>query len=95
MGKIYTEQTDLTIQLETGKDLTGITNVSIAWRNPQNEEGLFSATVLDPLKGIISYSIAEPLQKAGLWIVWAKIIDGQGLISIGEASQFNVLKKGN
>lgn len=50
MGDIYDDQTDLTIRLETQKPLEGITNVKVAYRDPQNETGEFSAVVSDAVK---------------------------------------------
>ena len=94
MGKIYDVQTDLTLKLETGKNLTGISNVKICYRNPINEVGEFPAVVVDETKGIISHALTAPLVKSGEWKLWAKIVDGQGLISIGEPTTMNVNKTG-
>jgi hypothetical protein len=93
MGDIYDDQTDLTIRLETEKPLAGITDVKIAYRNPQNEKGEFSAVVVDAVKGIISHAITAPL-KAGEWILWAKVTNTQGLVSIGKPTVINVIKTG-
>ena len=95
MGKIYDAQTDLTLKLETGKNLAGISNVKIAYRDPQNTTGEFNAVVLDETKGIISHALTAPLGKAGEWKLWAKIIDDQGLVSIGEPTTIEVNKTGN
>ena len=94
MGKIYDVQTDLTLKLETGKDLTGISDVKICYRNPNNEVGEFTAVVVDYAKGIISYALTAPLAKSGEWKLWAKIVDAQGLTSIGEPTTMNVNKIG-
>lgn len=99
MGKIYVGQTDLTIKAETGKDLTGITAgvYQIKYRNPEGIIGYFNATVADASKGIIQYSIQEAtdLSVSGDWTFWAKIIDDQGLISIGEPFFILVYKQGS
>ena len=94
MGKIYDAQTDLTLKLETGKNLTGISNVKICYRNPINEVGEFTAVVVDETKGIIAHALTAPLTKSGEWKLWAKIIDEQGLVSIGEPAIMNVNKTG-
>lgn len=95
MGKIYEAQTDLTLRLETGKNLAGISNVKIGYRNPNNEVGEFNAVVLDANKGIISHALTAPLAKVGEWKLWAKIVDTQGLVSIGEPTVINVTRTGN
>ena len=94
MGKIYDAQTDLTLKLETGKNLTGISNVKICYRNPINEVGEFAAVVTDETKGIIAHALTAPLAKSGEWKIWAKIVDEQGLVSIGEPAIMNVNKTG-
>ena len=94
MGKIYDAQTDLTLKLETGKNLTGISNVKICYRNPINEVGEFAAVVVDETKGIIAHALTAPLAKSGEWKIWAKIVDEQGLTSIGEPTTMNVNKIG-
>lgn len=93
MGDIYDNQTDLTIRLETQKPLSGITDVKIAYSDPDNETGEFVAIVTDAAKGIISYAIQEPL-KAGEWVFWAKVINTQGLVSIGKPTVISVIKTG-
>jgi hypothetical protein len=96
MGKIYVGQSDLTIKLETGKDLTGIATAEIIYRNPAGITGNFTATISDVIKGIIEYSVTseKDLNIAGKWTFWAKTIDAQGLISIGEPSTYHVNKEG-
>jgi len=96
MGKIYSGQTDLTIKLQTNKDLTGVTSTKILYRKPNGVEGEFNATVIDIPKGIIQYvvSSATDFENVGRWTVWAKIVDAGGLVSIGEPSVFNVEKEG-
>ena len=97
MGKIYSGQTDLTIQLTTGKNLTGITNVSILYINPKLEKGSFNAVVVEPIKGIVQYAATSEndFKEIGEWILYAKIIDSNGLISIGEPSTIRIYKQGS
>lgn len=97
MGKIYVGQTDLTIKLNTKKNLTGITNVKILYKNPKLVSGEFNAVVEDALNGIIRYAVTSvnDINIAGKWTFWAKIVDAQGLISIGEPSMIEVNNEGN
>jgi hypothetical protein len=99
MGKIYVGQTDLTIKLETGKNLTDITTGSFAikYRKPNGVIASFDATATDLVKGIIQYSVQNEtdLDIPGDWTFWAKITDNQGLISIGEPFFVLVYKQGN
>jgi hypothetical protein len=95
MSKIYANQTDLTLKLETKKDLTNITSVKIAYKNPKGVLGEWTAAVDNAIDGIIKYSIVSELKYAGQWVIWAKTIDAQGLISIGESSSLQVYEQGN
>lgn len=97
MGKIYQGQTDLTIRLETGKNLGGDETVQIAYRKPNREIGVFSAEIIDPVKGIIEFKATsdQNLSDAGEWTFWAKITDSNNMISIGEPSNQVVYKIGN
>ena len=96
MGKIYSTQTDLTIVLNTGKNLSNISSALIEALTPQKFLRTFTAVVIDASKGIIQYAVTNEndFKEVGEWTVWAKIIDNSGLVSIGEASKFRVNKKG-
>jgi hypothetical protein len=93
MSKIYSTQTDLTITLNTGKNITGATSIKIAYKDPKGTLGEWTATIDDAIKGIIKYNIIAPLSFTGTWTIWAKITDSSGLISIGESSNFVVYKE--
>ena len=96
MGKIYVGQTDLTIKLETGKNLTVTDSAEIKYRTPAGVIGFFTAVIIDFAKGIISHSVTSEneLNVAGNWTFWAKITDHQGLISIGEPFTYRIDKEG-
>ena len=93
MSKIYDEQTDLTIKLDTGKNLTGST-AKIMYKKPDATVGEWVATIETPSNGIISYSIIEKLGMVGTWTIWAKVTNNS-LISIGDAVKFMVYKTGH
>lgn len=96
MGKIYIGQTDLSLYLETGKDLTGITNVKMIFKSPSGVEKIKDCVVTNVKKGIIKYVVvsAADIDEVGEWTIWAKIVDAQGLVSIGEPSKFDVYTEG-
>lgn len=94
MSKIYATQTDLTIRLTTGKDITGATSVKILYKNAKGVSGEWTASIENAPAGIIKYDIISPLLEAGKWILWAKVVDTQGLISVGEPSEMIVKNEG-
>jgi len=85
MAKIYLGQTDLTIYLNTGKDITGATSVKVMYKKPDETEGEFIGTIDNATQGIIKYVVtnANDLDQLGRWFFWAKIVNAQGKISIG------------
>lgn len=95
MAKIYVGQTDLTIQLVTGKDITNVQSVKIKYKNPLGVLGEFTASIVNASTGIIKYDIlsVNDINMHGTWILWAKIVDFQGLVSIGEATTMTVYKE--
>lgn len=97
MGKIYVGQSDLTIELTTGKDITGATSIKIGYKSPSGAIGEFDAVSKDNATGVIEavFTAQVNLNQSGTWRVWAKIINAGGLLSIGESSEFTVYQEGN
>lgn len=95
MAKIYVGQTDLTIQLTTGKDITNAQSVNIKYKNPLGVLGEFTASVVTASTGTIKYDVlsVNDINAHGTWTLWAKIVDFQGLISIGEPTTMTVYKE--
>lgn len=92
--KIYNSQNDLTIRLETAKDLTGST-AEIHYQKPSGVKGYFPAIITDETKGIIQYSLTDAsLNEIGEWKFWAKTTNPTGLKSIGESVVMNVSREG-
>lgn len=93
MSKIYANQTDLTLRLETGKDITGASSTKMCYRDPNGSLGEWVAEIEGTT--IVKYSIIAPLGIVGKWTNWVKVVDSQGKISVGEPSNFNVSKEGS
>lgn len=94
-GKVYVGQTDLTIQLETEKDLSGTTSAKVRYKGPGIQLGDLTATVLNPSKGIIQHVVnTNVFNEAGIWILWAVTTNAGGLVSIGEPVQMIVYAQG-
>lgn len=97
MNKIYVGQTDLTIELTTNKNITGATSTKVLYKKPDGVLGEFDAAIKDPVLGIIEFVVSNALEinLAGNWTIWAKIVDQQGLVSIGESSKFICYNQGD
>lgn len=95
MGKIYAGQ-DFKIKLTTGNDIIGAQSVKIKYKNPIGTFGEWTANVENALTGLINYDVLSANNTlVGTYVVWAKIVDSNGLILIGESSSFVVYKEGN
>ncbi len=78
---IFVSQTLLTLQLDTGIDITTSTVQKILYQKPTGVKGEFTATVADTTK--VSYNVqANDLDQAGTWIMQSFVtlggVDGYG-----------------
>ena len=101
MGKVYIEQTDLTISFECGKSLNVGDIALIEYISPQKEKGTFNGTITDAVKGIVVFNVNNTVSEfkalgAGTYTFWLKITDSiTGLVSIGEPTSLSIYSKGN
>ena len=94
MGKIYVNQTALTIELDTNEDITGSTCL-IKYRKPSGTEGSWSATITDATNGIIEYEVsADDIDEAGRWVFWAYVTFSNGTKLPGEAVIEEIYEEG-
>lgn len=98
MGKIYKGQTDLTINVKVGIDLTGFTSALLIFKSPKGVEKIANDTVVDDaVNGMLKLVINNTtfLNESGGWKCWAKCVNADGLISIGEPANFFLYEEGN
>lgn len=97
MGKIYKNQTELTIRLDTGVDLSAAATSKIKYKKPSGATGEWTATVYDVTNGIIQkiLSLTTDLDQAGAWTFWAYITFTDGYSAPGEPSILDVFEEGS
>jgi len=95
MGKVYKNQTALSIILTCGADITGAV-AKIAYKKPSGVEGMWAATIIDAANGIIQYDIqsADDIGESGIWTFWADITFNTGKWLPGEATRTVIYNKG-
>ena len=95
MGKIYKNQSALTIQLTAGIDITGAT-AKIKYRKPSGAEGEWPGDIIDATNGVIQYDVqnADDVDEAGLWILWSYAVFATGKIAPGEPFKMYVYREG-
>jgi len=96
MGKIYKNQTALTIRLTTHIDITGAT-AKIKYRKPSGVIGEWPGVIIDAANGTIQYLIqsADDIDEAGLWILWTHVVFATGEIAPGEPFKMYVYRAGS
>lgn len=98
MGKIYKGQTDLTIEVTVNFDLTDFTSSVLIFKNPKGIEKIANNTVVvDTVNGILKFTPLDDtfFNIVGEWKCWAKCVNADGLISIGEPANFFLYEEGN
>ena len=95
MGIIHIQQTDLTITLLTSKQLELTDSCFVCVKSPSGIIKELTAFIVDQEKGVISYNLIDDtvFDEVGNWSIWAKIINSQGLISIGDARKYTFKTK--
>lgn len=92
MSKVYINQTNLTISLDTGETLTNVTTALIKYKKPDGTSGQWTATASGQS---VSYAVsAGNLNVSGRWTIWAHITFANGKTSIGEPSVLTVYQEG-
>jgi hypothetical protein len=97
MSRIFVGQTKLTIQLETGTDITDASSAKIRFRKPNGTLGEFNASISDPEKGTIIYEIqnSEEIDQAGFWNFWAFITYSDAKTIAGTVSNIQIFTEGS
>jgi hypothetical protein len=95
MGKVYKDQTFLTVTLTTKQDIAQAQQTLIKYRKPSGATGQFNATVTDPAKGVLTYKFTEgQLNETGQWTFWAYVVFDTGDCAAGEPSGLMVYEEG-
>lgn len=93
MKKIYTSQTELTIRLITGIDLSQASSVEIQYKKPGDDTILsWTAAIEDTAYGVISYTIQSEseLNEVGTWKFWAFVEFTNGKKARGETVTYHI-----
>lgn len=95
--KIYVGQTELSIRLITGIDITGASSVLIKYKKPSDSIVYsWNASIEDAASGIIYYNIqsVEDLNVSGKWKFWAHVTLSSGNIGIGRPTFYDIYDEG-
>jgi len=92
MGKVYVGQTALRIRVTTGVSLAGAKEVKIVIKRPNGSRVTETATVEDPVTGIIYYDVtsATYLNEFGNYVVQAYVKFSDDRIAYGEEAILQV-----
>jgi hypothetical protein len=89
--KIFVNQSQLTIRVNTGINLSGAT-CAIRYKKPNQLKGEWAATVVDAAEGIIEYRVTntKTLDVSGVWKARAACTFPGGGIALGQIASFAV-----
>jgi hypothetical protein len=96
MGKVYVNQSELRLQLNTGVSLAGALSVLIKYLKPdETTEREFTAQVLSSSAGTIYYDFnAGELDTAGIWTFWSYVTFADSREAPGEPVRLKVWTEG-
>ena len=90
--KVYVNQTNLTLTLNAGMNLTSVSSALIKYIKPDLTRGSWTATA-DGLNVIYNINNGD-LDQSGKWIVWAEVTFTNNKISIGESNYLQIYNVG-
>lgn len=93
---IYKGQTELSIRVNTGVDITGATSTLIKYKDPNGLEGSFTASIYDSYEGILNYDIVSStdLNVVGKWTFWSYVTFANAKSAPGKPFTVEVFKEG-
>ena len=91
MGKVYIEQDNIRLYVETETDLTNFSVVKLAGIDPDDTEmAELTMSVEDASSGLLSYDVTESnFTTAGKWKFWVHVYYEDGAEAWGEP--FNII----
>lgn len=96
MGKIYKNQTSLSLVLDTKVDLSTASSLKIQYRKPDGTTGTDLTGTLSGTTKIL-YNFASPaiLTTSGLYIFWAFVTFADGRVAYGRPVEIMVYETGD
>ena len=97
MGKVYINQDNLILYINTGTSLIEAGNVTIEGTDPSGNSITPLVTVIeDSDSGLVSYAVLRhDFTSAGVYILWVKINYIGGSTNWGEPFHLNIYQTGN
>ena len=92
MTIVYQNQNSLTLQLDTGVDLTSCLSIVIKYINPNGVQGQWTATA-STTKAVYNFSGTE-LSVTGVWTCWVHAVFADTRTADGDPIQFYVQTPG-
>jgi hypothetical protein len=95
MGKIFLNQTKLTIRLNVEDDMAGVASAKIKYRKPNGATGDFVAVIDSPSREIYyNVNATTDLDIEGRWFFWAFLTYSDGKTLAGEVDAIKILMQG-
>lgn len=98
MGKIYTDQDQLVLYINTGSSLAEASSVLVQGTDPAGNTMApeLLTTIEDSVTGLVSFeTISTTFATAGTWILWVHVNYSGGGDAWGEPFHLNVYEPGS
>lgn len=95
MGKVYVNQTKLTIKLDTGVDCSSATETLMGYRKPDGTTGYWTSTVdTDDTTLVYAIQSTDDIDTSGTWTFWTKVTFSDTNVAYGEPAQEIIYSEG-
>jgi hypothetical protein len=95
MGKIYKDQTYLSIIIDTGVDIQTATVKKIKYIDPSGTPGEVVGTLNGTTKIKYDFTTTNTLKTAGSWIFWSFVVFSDGRSASGTPIEIIVYEPGS
>ena len=94
MGKIYKNQFNLKLTLQTEVTVTGATATKIKYLKPDKTAGEFNASISGTEDLEYDFTVSTELDQSGDWTFWAYVTFSDSRIAPGEPVVIRVYEEG-
>lgn len=96
MSRIYQGQSKVTIKLNTGSSLEGVSEAIIMYRKPDKTVDEWTGEITDEVNGIVEHEVLteSELDQTGSWTLWLSLTFNDGRSLVSDAARMRVYKVG-
>lgn len=96
MSRIYQGQSKVTIKLNAGSSLEGVSEAIIMYRKPDKTVDEWIGEITDEDNGIVEHEVLteSELDQTGSWTLWLSLTFNDGRSLVSDAARMRIYKVG-